>query len=282
MKKIYLLVFLLGSLSFAVAQDVSTTESKVQVLDILADAWTAPLNDDPEFYKETFEDFTLQQFGERSKRDGKNEEVVQKIAIPEIIDKRGDLRLTFYSDGSESKLAITFLLGYDIWINREEYPKAMESLRQLTGEYLRFHYVEYYNQMLEQDQKVISKHRKAIDKSQNTIANLRRQIKKNEERLSGELTENKRTNLTRKNQQNEIEINQLNDEIPLLYEKIAEVDEHVVEIRNLITQVEAEYKHDYQMPQLPMHNDPLVQDASDMVDPFNETEPVEDRISDDN
>ena len=140
MKTIYLLLAL-GTTYYLQAQDLSSIHDTVQVTDVVADAWTATLNDNPDFYQKTFEDFTKREFGVKSKNDGKNQEVVKKISIPQIIDKRGDLRLTFFTEGSETKLALIFLLGYDIWINPQDYPEGMEQMRKLTGDYLKFHYM---------------------------------------------------------------------------------------------------------------------------------------------
>ena len=274
MKTIYLLLAL-GTTCYLQAQDLSSIHDKVQVTDVVADAWTATLNDNPDFYQKTFEDFTKREFGVKSKNDGKNQEVVKKISIPQIIDKRGDLRLTFFTEGSETKLALIFLLGYDIWINPQDYPEGMEQMRKLTGDYLKFHYMQYYQNQMEDNEKLIDKHRRDINRSENTIANLRKQIKKNEDRLSQEITENKRASLNRKNQQNLLEINQINEEIPDLYQQIAVLDEKVIEIKETIKQVEAEYNHDYNMmaPPLPRSSENLVQEASEVVEPFNDTEP---------
>ena len=128
---------------------------------------------------------------------------------------------------------------------------------------------------MEDNEKLIDKHRRDINRSENTIANLRKQIKKNEDRLSQEITENKRASLNRKNQQNLLEINQINEEIPDLYQQIAVLDEKVIEIKETIKQVEAEYNHDYNMmaPPLPRSSENLVQEASEVVEPFNDTEP---------
>jgi hypothetical protein len=164
-------------------QNLTVTHSKITVSDITADVWSANLNDDMSFYEETFEDFTKQEFGSKSRNDGKNEEILEKVSIPQVTDKRGDLRLTFYTEGDRNKMGLSLLLGYDVWINPDEYPREMDRLRQFTRDYLRFHYVHYYNDIIDEDIKLIDDYEKSIEKSEKSIGTLNNQIARNQERL---------------------------------------------------------------------------------------------------
>ena len=230
--------------SSAWAQDLTVTHSKIPVADVTADVWSAVLNDDISFYEETFETFTKQEFGTKSRNDGKNEEILEKVSIPQVTDKRGDLRITFYTEGDRSKLGLSFLLGYDVWINPQDYPDAMERLRRFTRDYLRFHYVHYYNDIIDEDMKQISDHEKSIEKSEKSIGNMRGQITRNEEKLTTETNPKRRNNLENKNQQNTQDIERLEAEIPELHKKIESLNEHILQIKEKLKYVEEQYYAD--------------------------------------
>ncbi len=271
MHRILSVIFILSWALPATSQDLTATHTKIPVTDIVADAWTAPLNDDISFYKDTFADFTKQEFGEKAKNDGKTEMIVERISLNRVSDKRGDLRLNFITEGSETKLALSFLLGYDIWINPEDYPDGMEQLRLLTRDYLRYHYTEYYNEIIDQDLKLVNGHKKDIDRAERSIANMRRQITKNEERLSGETNANRRSNLERKNQRNREDIDRLTDEIPQLREKITALDEHIQHTKTLLQNVEAQYFNNSEALSIPEQH---------QFEPQDEEEPSEEEYED--
>jgi len=237
-------LFMAGFYAPLMSQNLTVTHSKILVSDVTADVWTSRLNDDKSFYEETFEDFTKQEFGSKSKSDGKNEELLEKVSIPQITDKRGDLRLTFYSEGAENKLGLSFLLGYDVWINPDDYPDEMERLRKFTREYLRYHYTHYYNDMIESDNKLIDDYKRSIEKSERSISNMRSQNTRNQERLQDESNNNRRSNLERKIGQNNSDIERLEAEIPEITEKIASLDEHILQIKEKLQFVEEQYYAD--------------------------------------
>jgi len=230
-------------------QNLTVTHSKIPVADVTADVWSANMNEDMSFYEKTFEEFTKQELGSKSRDDGKNEEVLEKVSIPQVTDKRGDLRLTFYTEGDRNKLGLSFLLGYDVWINPDDYPREMERLRELTRDYLRFHYVHYYNDIIDEDMKLIDDYNKSIKKSEKSIVSMESQITRNRERLETETNSNRKSNLEKKNEQNQLDIERLEAEIPELQKKIASLNEHILQIKEKLKFVEDQYYSDDDSPQ---------------------------------
>lgn len=267
MKKILTIALIWGVSITVYSQDLTATHTKIPVTDVVADSWTAVLNDDMSFYKETFSDYAKREFGIKSKSSGKTELLVEKASINRISDKRGDLRLTFITEGSDTKLAVSFLLGYDIWINPQDYPQGMEQLRQLLRDYLRYHYTEYYNDIIEQDLKVIESHKKDIDRSEKSISKMRQQISKNEERLKTETNDRRIAAMEKKNQQNKEDIDRLTAEIPLLKDKITALDEHITQTKSLMKNVEAQYYNDTGSLSIPEGQDPEIEPQQTVEDP---------------
>ena len=243
MNKIFLTFCLLFSYSIY-GQDLMVIHRQIAVTDVSVDSWSATLNDDMSFYEQTFEDFTKREFGSKSQDDGKNEELLKKVSIPQVTDKRGDLRLTFFTEGSQTKMGVSFMLGYDVWINPEDYSEEMEKLRHLTRDYLRFHYTEYYNDIIEKDLKLISGHKKSIQKSEKSIGTMRSQISRNEEKLKNESNARRQTNMEKKNQQNALDIERLESEIPELQTTIDSLDEHILQMKEKLKYVEEQYYTD--------------------------------------
>lgn len=244
MKNLVLLVLVVSFGISTYGQDISVSHAKISVSDVTADVWSASLNDDMSFYEETFEDFTKQEFGTRSSNDGKSEEILEKISLPQVTDKRGDLRLAFYTDGGQNRMGLSFFLGYDVWINPHDYPEEMVRLRQFTRDYLRYHYMHYYNNMIDEDMKQIKDYEKSIEKSEKSIENMRSQIASNEEKLNSETNSNRRDRMERKNQQNAEDIERLEAEIPEFHKKIESLNEHVLELKEKVKSVEEQYYAD--------------------------------------
>ena len=172
------------------AQDLTLIHREIAVTDVKVDCWAASLNDDKSFYEKTFEDFTKNEFGAKSKNNGKDEELLEKVSVPQVTDKRGDLRLTFFTEGTQTKLGVSLMLGYDVWINPDDYLEEMEKLKHLARDYLRFHYSEYYNSIIDKDMDLINSHKKSIEKSKKSIGTMSSQISKNETKLSNETLKN--------------------------------------------------------------------------------------------
>ena len=225
----------------APAQDLTLIHREIAVTDVKVDSWAATLNDDKSFYEATFEDFTKNEFGTKSKNNGKDEELLEKVSIPQVTDKRGDLRLTFFVEGTQTKLGLSLMLGYDVWINPNDYLEEMEKLKHLARDYLRFHYTEYYNSIIDKDMDLINSHKKTIEKSKKSIGNMSSQIAKNETKLSNETSASRRSNLEKKNQENSGDIARLEEEIPLLEGKIDSLDEHILQMKEQLKYVEEQY-----------------------------------------
>jgi len=222
-------------------QDLNIVQRQITVTDLLVDSWSATLNDDQSFYEKTFEDYTKQEFGTKSRDDGKNAELLLKVSIPQVTDKRGDLRLSFFKEGSQTKMGISLMLGYDIWIHSEDYEDEMERLKRFSMDYLRYHYTEYYHEIIDNDLKLISSHKKTIEKSEKSIRSMRTQTSKNEKKLKDETNSNRSVSLNKKNEQNALDIERLESEIPDLQEKIDSLDEHIDQIKEKLKYVEEQY-----------------------------------------
>lgn len=241
MKKLFLILGLLSAGIALSAQNLTLEHSKIPVSDVTVDVWSANLNDNMSFYEDTFEDFTKKEFGTRSRDDGKNEELLEKVSIPQVSDKRGDLRLTFYAEDGRDKLGMSLMLGYDVWINPDDYPAEMKRLQQFARDYLRFHYSEYYNEIIDKDLELIADYKKSIEKSEKSIGNMRAQITKNESKLEEETNGNRKSKMESKNAQNVTDIARLEAEIPELQSKIESLDEHILQMKEKLKFVDEQY-----------------------------------------
>ena len=248
MKRILLILLSVGYAGMLMSQDLTVVTKKVPVTDVVIDCWVATLNEKTEIYRKNFADFVKKEFDHKVKNDGKTASMAEMISLSRVSEKRGDLWLQFYTDGSETKAAIGFLLGYDIWINPEDYSEGMEEMRQLTRDFLRYHYTEYYTEIVEKDLKLINGYNKEIDKAERSIKNMRKQIDRNTEKLTSESNTTKKGNLEKKNDQNRAEIEELSNSIPELQSKISNLDKHIQQTKTTLKNVEDQYHNDTYMP----------------------------------
>ncbi|MGI9543795.1 MAG: hypothetical protein ACR2MX_11080 [Cyclobacteriaceae bacterium] len=278
MKNLLLALIIAGFCGKLVGQDMTVVSKKVPVTDVVIDGWVATLNDESDVYKKSFGDFIKKEFDHKVKNEGKTAAKAEKISLNRISDKRGDLWLQFYTDGSDTKAAIGFLLGYDIWINPEEYADGMEQMRLLTRDFLRYHYSEYYTAIAEKDLKLINGYNKEISKAERSISNMRKQIDKNNNKLTTESNPTKRSNMERKNEQNLAEIAELTSSIPELQGKISSLDQHVQQTKALLKNVEDQYHNDTPMPT----NKIMAEDEFDRSDELFDQEVIDNQEEENN
>ena len=276
MKNLILALLITGFYGKLIGQDMTVVSKKVPVTDVVIDGWVATLNDEADVYKKNFADFIKKEFDHKVSNQGKTAAKAEKISLTRISDKRGDLWLQFYTDGSDTKAAIGFLLGYDIWINPEEYADGMEQMRLLTRDYLRYHYTEYYTAIAEKDLKLINGYNKEISKAERSITNMRKQIDKNNEKLTTESNPSKRSNMERKNGQNLAEIEELTSSIPELQGKISSLDQHVQQTKASLKHVEDQYHNDAPA------NKTIAEDEFDRSDELFDQEVIEDQEEENN
>lgn len=107
--------------------------------------------------KDAFEDFLKKNYGFRLKGNGlfanKDELYAEKVEVEEIIDKQ----INWYTqiipaprNEHKTQMTIFVSLGYDIYLNEDEYPKAYQKVYDLSVDFLEQFIPEYHEERIEE------------------------------------------------------------------------------------------------------------------------------------
>ena len=174
-----------GLAPFAAAQTLDLREGRTNTEDGQeVDAWVTILDQDESFARDTFEGFIKQAYSLRAERRARNVLVAQKAKIEEISPLRGDLRAVFTSQGSGTTVALAFSPGYDIHLNKTEYPGELARLGMMAKNYVKHHYNAHYKRLLADTDKKIKTRQDDINRNLGRIKRLKEDIAQNEAKIS--------------------------------------------------------------------------------------------------
>ena len=227
MKKIYTTALCLLFYSGLTAQNFDISEETVSTDDIMISAWVVEVGSDLSFAKKTFSDYAKDNYNIKTKNLGKSVLLGEKLSLPTISVKRGDMKASFNTVGSSVKVGIGFLLGYDIFLSSEDYPDEMAKLKTFARDYLEFHYKEHYNEIIEGKEKQMKGLNKEIDKGQKEIKSLQKQIDRNNKKIQNETVEAKKVEMENKNELNAAKIQEISAREPEIKEKVAMVQTEI-------------------------------------------------------
>ena len=89
------------------------------------------------------------------KNGGENLLIAEKVSIPTIATKRGDLIGYGFITENYYGMALVFQLGYDISINSMEWAVEMNNFRSYAKEFMSYHYEQSYSRRIEALEKEI-------------------------------------------------------------------------------------------------------------------------------
>lgn len=241
MKKftIILITILWGTATCLLAQDFSIQEEKMPTDDIMVDAWVIKLGEDLKFAQNTFKDYAKEKLDVKVKSSGKQMLLAEEVSASTISDKRGDLKVYFSPEGDSLTAGIAFVHGYDIFVNSADDPEAMSRLKDFTKGFQRYYYNAYYEQEIEQNEKLLSSTNKELNKSEKKINRLTNNVKKNNKKLDEEGDAGKRSKYHDKNAESEAEINKLTDKLPELRGDIQKFESNIARARTEITHLDS-------------------------------------------
>lgn len=78
------------------------------------------------------------------KKGGANLIIAEKVSVPVIITKRGDLIGYGFTKDNYYEIALIFRLGYDISINSKEWAVEMNNFCSYAKAFMSYHYEHYY------------------------------------------------------------------------------------------------------------------------------------------
>lgn len=145
MKKALYIVILFAFATFANAQTslLNFTETDILIEGVSTHVITTVLKGEMDDVSKAFDRFAKEQLDVKLKTKG-DYLLAKKVTINQITDLRGDLIAYTYNDDNLVSLNVAFGVGYDVYLNSENYPKEFENMIGLV-EYFDFN---YYNDFL--------------------------------------------------------------------------------------------------------------------------------------
>lgn len=192
MKKItlFICVALLVSLSVN-AQSLVPEKSTIEHNNKMRPCLLVKLDPEPKTLKKAWIKFLQKEYDFKLKGMGwfSNKDLLyaEEVTIEKLSSKKMDFYTYVVEDENGSEMKVFASLGYDIYLNEEEYPVEFKAMNEMIVSFLKQYLPEYYNGKIYESEKRI----KSLNKE---IKNLKKDIKNNEnniEKLNKEIEKNK-------------------------------------------------------------------------------------------
>lgn len=198
-------------------------ERQVPLEDGSASGWVFPVVQDLDEALKDLDDFCKDRSDVRMKRDGDNALMAEKVSIPAIATKRGDLIGYGFTSGTDDVLGLVFRLGYDISLNSQDWGSEMNNFHTYARQFMSYHYENAYDRRMEEIDKEIKSLEKEKDRIDKDIVQLNRKIDNNSSRMEKETDEGKLSELRSENATYEADIENLNNELPSVQSRLEEL-----------------------------------------------------------
>jgi prefoldin subunit 5 len=206
-------------------------EKEVQLPDGKVTAWVFPIPGTQEEVMEDMKDYTKDRSDIKMKKEEDNLYVAEKISLPSISTRRGDLVAYFFEADNYKALAIAFKLGYDISLDSKMWKDEMEHLHSYTRAFMAFHYEQSYARhidVLDKELKDVEKERK---QTEHKVNNMNEKVADLGKKIGKETDTEKINGYEADINELEADIRQLMDTMPGLGSRIEELNKELNRLR---------------------------------------------------
>jgi hypothetical protein len=168
----------------------------------------------------------------RMKKEGDKLLMAEKVSIPNIATRRGDLICLGINTESYDALALVFQMGYDIALNSREWALEMTNLRNYSREFMSYHYEQSYSRRVKALEKELKDLEKEKDQNEKKISNLNKKVEGNSKKIAQETDTAKIEDLEAESTTLKSDILELEDSIPVLQTQIVQLQNNVDKLKN--------------------------------------------------
>lgn len=239
MKRLYFILIALLSLVIGVQGQAHLflEEQDVDLEDTKATAWVFPIYRDLDAALEDLKDYSKERSDVKMKKGGENVLIGEKVRIPSIADKRGDLIGYAFITENYYGMALVFQLGYDISISSAEWESEMKNMRNYAKEFMSYHYERSFSRKLKDLEKDLKDLEKDMDQTENKIGSLDKKIDNLHNKIGKETEE-------LKIEEHRTEIAALQAEINTMSATLPPMQEQENKLRETMNQIKTE-SHSY-------------------------------------
>jgi len=207
-------------------------EQEINLKDGRSSAWVIPVARDLEEALDDLKKYSKDRSDVKMKKGGENLVIAEKVSIPTIVTKRGDLIGYGFITDNYYGIALVFQLGYDISVNSTEWAVEMNNFRNYAREFMSYHYEQSYSRRIQALEKEIKALEKQTTQNENKINSMGKKIVNLNGKIAKESDDAKigtfRSDITTL----ESDIQGLSDTLPRLKSQIETLQGNVDKLKN--------------------------------------------------
>jgi hypothetical protein len=241
MKKIYTLfaIAFIAALSVHSQIHLFLEEQVLDMGDSRSSAWVFPVAHDLELAMGDLQDYCKDRSDVKLKKEGENILMGEKVSIPTIATKRGDLVGKGFITETYYGVALVFQLGYDISLNSVDFAPEMKNFRNYAKEFMSYHYEKSFTRRVVAVEKQISDLEKEKGQDENKIGSANKRIQNLNKKIAKETDESKLSQYNAEIEANEMEIATLSGNTTKLQEQIDQLKGDVQKLKEELHKFQA-------------------------------------------
>ena len=208
-------------------------EQEVNLEDGSSFAWVFPIPRNLEEALDDLKDYCKDRSDLKMRKGGDNTLIAEKVSVPYIITKRGDMIGTCFITEQYYAMALVFQLGYDISLNSKEFGNEMKNFRNYAKEFMSYHYEHSYARKIDVLEKELEGVEKERKQNENKIQNLPDKINNLGKKIGKEED-------TAKIQEYEAEINTMESDMQVLMDTLPGLESEINRLRKEISDLKTE------------------------------------------
>ncbi len=216
-------------------------EQEVQLDDSRASAWVFPVAHDLDLAMKDLQEYCKDRSDVKLKKEGEFVMFGEKVSIPSIATKRGDLIGNGFITETYYGVSLVFKMGYDISLNSVDWEPEMKNFRNYAKEFMSYHYEKSFGRGIEKVNNQISDLEKEKKQTLNKIDGQHKKIQSLDKKLQKETDEGKKEEYSTEIAANESDIeilsvnaSDLQDQIEKFHADVLEIQEELHKFQNSI------------------------------------------------
>lgn len=206
-------------------QTITLKEDKITTGNESVNAFIFNVCEDIDFAKDDIIDFFKDRFDLKLKKKNKYTLIVQEAEIPNVSMKRGDLLVYLQHSDTGNIMALSYAHGYDISLNSTDNKEEMGHFRDITKDFIKYHYNSYYSEIIEDLDKELNSAKKDLHKNETNITSMKKKEMNYDKKLSKEKDAAKKAKLEEDIEELLSEIDKTYDVLPALQEQVETLQE---------------------------------------------------------
>ena len=234
MKKFYLILLLMAVCFASLSAQIHLflEEQVIDLGDSRSSAWVFPVAHDLELAMGDLQDYCKDRSDLKLKKEGDNIMMAEKVSVPTIATKRGDLIGKGFITETYYGVALIFQLGYDISLNSVDYAPEMKNFRNYAKEFMSYHYEKSFTRRVVAVEKNINDLEKEKKQGENKIDSANKRIQNLNKKVAKEADESKNNQYKAEIEANEMEITSITSHNVKLQEQIDQLTEDVGKLKD--------------------------------------------------